>query len=170
MKPNQQTTEVVSTPGEVFDVPKVRRFVQLMKDFDLCEMELQQGDMHIVLKRGTMVAAVPTVMNSAPVSASEVSANAAPVLPEPPKEDKSYLKNITSPIVGTFYSKPGPTSPAFVNVGDSVADGKTVCIIEAMKVMNQIPSTLSGKIAAVLVNDGDAVEFGQPLFSVDTRG
>ncbi|MDO4570125.1 MAG: acetyl-CoA carboxylase biotin carboxyl carrier protein [Planctomycetia bacterium] len=164
-----------STSGsrsEVFDVPKVRDFVQLMKDFDLSEMELRQGEMHILLKRGTAfavpegvvspaVAPVPTLAATAP-SVSEVPAPAAP--------QEVGVECITSPIVGTFYSKPNPNSPAFVNVGDRVAEGKTVCIVEAMKVMNQIPATLSGKVVAVLVQDGDAVEFGQPLFKVDTKG
>ncbi len=77
---------------------------------------------------------------------------------------------IKSPIVGTFYAAPNPESPPFVKVGDHVGPETTVCIVEAMKVFNQIPAEVSGKIQAVLVENGQPVEFGQPLFKVDTRG
>lgn len=155
--------------SDVFDVPKVRRFVQLMKDFDLSELELRQGEMCIALKRGT---ASPVVTAGA-AAAQVVSAPAAaetPVAPVVPAGDPDYILPIPSPIVGTFYSKPNPAAPAFANVGDTVSEEKTVCIIEAMKVMNQIPAGVSGKIVAVLAKDGQAVEYGQPLFKVDTRG
>ena len=77
---------------------------------------------------------------------------------------------IKSPMVGTFYAAPNPESPAYVKVGDHVGPETTVCIVEAMKVFNQIPAEVSGKIVAVLVENGEPVEFGQPLFKVDTRG
>lgn len=163
MKPNETT----SMGGDVFDVPKVRRLVQLMKDFDLSEMELKQGEMHISLKRGSMapvVLAAPEMVAPAVTTAPVTAAETAPAV------DESHIQKITSPIVGTFYSKPNPTAKQFVNIGDVVDAEKTVCIIEAMKVMNQLPAGISGKIVAVLVKDGDAVEYGQPLFKVDTRG
>lgn len=167
MKPTQQSKEVPA--GDVFEVQKVRRFAQIMKDYGLTELELQDGEVHIRLSRGgaPVCAAVPEYSMPAPA----VSAPAAAPVPESvaPAEDPN-LKTINSPIVGTFYSKPNPNTPSFVNVGDVVSEGKTVCIIEAMKVMNQLPSDISGKIVAVLVKDGDAVEFGQPLFKVDVRG
>ena len=77
---------------------------------------------------------------------------------------------VKSPMVGTFYSSPDPGSPVFVKVGDHVGPETTVCIIEAMKVFNQIPAEVSGKIVAVLAENGEPVEFGQPMFKVDTRG
>ncbi|MDO4585540.1 MAG: acetyl-CoA carboxylase biotin carboxyl carrier protein [Planctomycetia bacterium] len=162
MKPNETT----SVGGDVFDVPKVRRLVQLMKDFDLSEMELKQGEMYISLKRGSMA----PVCVAAPEMTVPAAVAPTAVVETAPAVDESHLQNITSPIVGTFYSKPNPTAKPFVNVGDMVNAEKTVCIIEAMKVMNQLPAGISGKIVAVLVKDGDAVEYGQPLFKVDTRG
>ena len=77
---------------------------------------------------------------------------------------------IKSPMVGTFFAKPNPKSPPFVKVGDHVDPEKTICIIEAMKVFNEIPAEIQGQVVAVLVQDGEAVEFGKPLFKVDTKG
>ena len=93
-----------------------------------------------------------------------------PAAADLPKADDAHVAVIKSPIVGTFYAAPNPESPAFVKVGDHVGPETTVCIVEAMKVFNQIPAEVSGKITAVLVENGQPVEFGQPLFKVDTRG
>ena len=170
MKPVQQTKEVPS--GDVFDTQKVRRYAQIMKEFGLCELNLQDGETHISLK--SAVACAPAVMPVPapaviPAAAIPAPAPAAPAA-NPPAAENENVKTIDSPIVGTFYSKPNPSSPAFVNVGDTVQEGKTtVCIIEAMKVMNQLPAPISGKILEVLVKDGDAVEYGQPLFKVEVR-
>ena len=93
-----------------------------------------------------------------------------PAAADLPKADEAHVAVIKSPIVGTFYAAPNPESPAFVKVGDHVGPETTVCIVEAMKVFNQIPAEVSGKITTVLVENGQPVEFGQPLFKVDTRG
>jgi len=173
MKPVQQTKE--TSAGDVFDTQKVRRYAQIMKEFGLCELSLQDGETHISLKSSAACApAVPAqIQVSAPVSAAPavVSAPApAPASgPATAEEENPNVKTIDAPIVGTFYSKPNPNSPVYVNVGDSIREGQTVCIIEAMKVMNQLPSTLSGKILAILVKDGDAIEYGQPLFKVEVK-
>ena len=169
MKPVQQTKEVPS--GDVFDTQKVRRYAQIMKEFGLCELNLQDGETHISLK--SAVACAPAVVPVPaplvpPAMAVPTPAPAAPAA-NPPAAENENVKTIDSPIVGTFYSKPNPSSPAFVNVGDMIQEGKTVCIIEAMKVMNQLPAPFSGKLLEVLVKDGDAVEYGQPLFKVETR-
>ena len=169
MKPVQQTKEAPS--GDVFDTQKVRRYAQIMKEFGLCELNLQDGETHISLK--SAVACAPAVVSvpaqAAVAAAVPAPAPAAPVA-DPPAAENETVKTIDSPIVGTFYSKPNPSSPAFVNVGDTIQEGKTtVCIIEAMKVMNQLPSPLTGKVLEVLVKDGDAVEYGQPLFKVEVR-
>ncbi len=173
MKSNQQAKEVPT--GDVFEVQKVRRFAQIMKEYGLSDLELQDGEVHIRLSRGNSpvcstasAVAVPAV--SAPVQTPEPSSQAAPSSTNAVAEENENIGLITSPIVGTFYSKPNPNASPFVNVGDVVTEGKTVCIIEAMKVMNQLPADISGKIIAVLVKDGEAVEFGQPLFKVDVRG
>ena len=151
-----------STRQDIFDVRKVRRLVELMKEHDLSEIDLQQGEMRIQLRRSAAVAhplAAPAVVASAkPEPAAEQST--------PPKADNGTL--INSPMVGTFYTAADPESPPFVKVGDHVGPDTTVCIVEAMKVFNQIPAEVSGRIIAVLVENGASVEFGQPLFKVET--
>jgi acetyl-CoA carboxylase biotin carboxyl carrier protein len=158
-----------STPNQdIFDVRKVRRLVELMKEHDLSEIDIREGGTRIRLRRG----AEPVVTVAAPRVAAGPAAAAAAALPaaEPPKTDDAHVAVIKSPIVGTFYAAPNPESPAFVKVGDHVGPETTVCIVEAMKVFNQIPAEVSGKIMAMLVENGQPVEFGQPLFKVDTRG
>ncbi|MBQ2820207.1 MAG: acetyl-CoA carboxylase biotin carboxyl carrier protein [Thermoguttaceae bacterium] len=171
MKSNQQAKEI--TAGDVFEVQKVRRFAQIMKEYGLSDLELKDGEVHIRMSRGgAQVCVAPTEFAALPVPAAPVApvVQNAPAPAETVSKDDENVTLIKSPIVGTFYSKPNPNSAPFVNVGDVITEGKTVCIIEAMKVMNQLPADVSGKIVAVLVKDGDAVEFGQPLFKVDVRG
>ena len=155
-----------SGSGDVFDVKKIRRLVQLMKDHDLAEVDLEQGEQRIRLRRGGTGEVVyqhppqPQPQISQPAAAADLTAPAA--------AEDSQMVVIKSPIVGTFYTASGPDSDAFVKVGDHVGPESTVCIVEAMKVFNEIPSEVSGKVAAILVANGDPVEFGQPLFKVDT--
>jgi acetyl-CoA carboxylase biotin carboxyl carrier protein len=156
---------------DVFDVRKIRRLVELMKEHDLSEIDLQQGDVRIQLRRPDTGTPAPMVM--APVAAAHAPITAAPPAPEsvaPVAEAKSAsMAVIKSPMVGTFYAAPDPESPPYVKVGDHVGPETTVCIVEAMKVFNQIPAELSGRIVAMLAENGAPVEFGQPLFKVDTR-
>ncbi len=155
-----------SSVQDVFDVRKVRRLVELMKEYDLAEMDLKQGETRIQLRRGGAVpvaAAMPLLAQApAPSPAATEKAPAAAAAPAEP----SNVKLITSPMVGTFYSAADPQSPPFVKVGDHVGPDTTVCIVEAMKVFNQIPAEVSGKITAILAENGQTVEFGQPLFKV----
>jgi acetyl-CoA carboxylase biotin carboxyl carrier protein len=110
---------------------------------------------------------------AAPVVQRPVAAQPGPPAPEsesPPAAPKeTHIAVIKSPMVGTFYAAPDPDSPPYVKVGDHVGPDTTVCIVEAMKVFNQIPAELSGRIVAMLVENGAPVEFGQPLFKLDTR-
>lgn len=153
-------------PGEVFDVRRIRRLVELMKEHDLSEIDLREGETRIRLRRGPddVVTMVPqrTVAAPAPAAAARPAAEAAPAAASDEK-----LAVIKSPMVGTFYISANPESPPFVKVGDHVGAESTVCIIEAMKVFNEIPAEVSGKIVARLVENGEPVEFGQPLFKVD---
>ena len=156
-----------SGSGDVFDVKKIRRLVQLMKDHDLAEVDLEQGEQRIRLRRGATGEVVyqqppqqPQPQVAQPVAAAETTA--------PSTAEDSQMAVIKSPIVGTFYTASGPDSEPFVKVGDHVGPESTVCIVEAMKVFNEIPAEVSGKVAAILVANGDPVEFGQPLFKVDT--
>ena len=156
---------------DIFDVRKIRRLVELMKEHDLTEIDLQQGELRIQLRRmgaGAQPVIVSTAAPHPPVSA---------VGPPAPESDASTATDATaksvvfikSPMVGTFYTASDPDSPPFVKIGDHVGPETTVCIVEAMKVFNQIPAELSGRIVAMLAENGAPVEFGQPLFKVDTR-
>lgn len=156
-----------SNSGDVFDVRKVRRLVELMNDHDLAEVDLRQADQRIRLRRGgePVLTTVPAPAVPAPAAAAPPAApGAEPAAPAPAAETGKLIK---SPIVGTFYNSPNPDSAPFVKVGDQIGEDTTVCIVEAMKVFNEVPAECSGKIAAVLAENGDAVEFGQPLFRVE---
>ena len=156
---------------DIFDVRKIRRLVELMKEHDLSEIDLQQGEVRIQLRRA--YAAAPTVVGVAQGAPVSILA-AGPPAPESVASGAAETNArgvvlIKSPMVGTFYTAPDPDSPPFVKVGDHIGPDTTVCIVEAMKVFNQIPAEASGRIIAVLVENGAPVEFGQPLFKVDTR-
>jgi len=160
------------TPNQdIFDVRKIRRLVALMNEHDLSEIDLRQGDTRIKLRRGAEPVITTPVPRSAPAAAGTpaVPPVAAAAAPSPAPAEDEHLKQITSPMVGTFYAAPDPDSPPYVKVGDHIGPDTTVCIVEAMKVFNQIPAEVAGKIVAVLVENGEPVEFGQPLFKVDTR-
>lgn len=156
---------------DIFDVRKIRRLVELMKEHDLSEIDLQQGEVRIQIRRpGTSVqpanAASPALRSLQPAMTGPPAPESDSPTPAAAKTDG--LAVIKSPMVGTFYASSDPDSPPFVKVGDHVGPETTVCIVEAMKVFNQIPADLSGRIVAMLAENGAPVEFGQPLFKVDT--
>jgi acetyl-CoA carboxylase biotin carboxyl carrier protein len=156
---------------DIFDVRRIRRLVTLMKEHDLAEIDLQQGEVRIRLCRAS--AAVPVTVSAAPIVSVAAPAMAGPPAPEsvaPAAEAGAKgIALIKSPMVGTFYAAPDPDSPPFVKVGDHIGPETIVCIVEAMKVFNQIPAEAAGRILAVLVENGAPVEYGQPLFKIDTR-
>jgi acetyl-CoA carboxylase biotin carboxyl carrier protein len=156
-----------SSPGDVFDVEKVRKFIELMNEHDLAEIDLRQGDQRIRLRRGPEVVTMGTVPALSAGMASSAATTAASGSPGSPSVEDSKALLVRSPMIGTFYAAPNPESPPFVKVGDRVGPDTTVCIVEAMKVFNEIPAECSGRIAAVLVQSGDPVEFNQPLFRVE---
>lgn len=149
-------------PKDVFDVDRIRQIIELMEQHDLSEVDLQQGDEKIKLGRGPTHA----------VFAQPSSAPSPPASGIPDREPETHAGTITidSPIVGTFYVKANPESPPFVSVGDHVGPETIVCIVEAMKVFNEIPAECSGKIVEVLVQDQAAVDFGKPMFRVQPDG
>jgi acetyl-CoA carboxylase biotin carboxyl carrier protein len=110
-------------------------------------------------------APVPAPAPAAPAAAPP----AAAATPAPAAEDEAHIAYIKSPMIGTFYSKPNPNAESFVKVGDQVSADKVVCIIEAMKVFNEIPAEISGRVLAILVDDEEPVDFGRPLLKIDTR-
>lgn len=154
-----------SKSGDVFDVERIRDLIDLMEEKGLSEVDLKQSDQQIRLVKGGMVAAAPIA--PAPVPAAAPAAAAEPAAA--PK-DGPHIKVITSPMVGSFYSKPKPDAEDFVKVGSKVSKDTVVCIVEAMKVFNEIPAEVSGTIVEILANNEDAVDFGRPLFKVDTQG
>ncbi len=158
-------------PGDVFDVRKVRRFIELMNEHDLAEIDLRQGEQRIRLRRGgelvSVATAPPMVPASSPAPAVSAPSAAAGGEPAKPAAAEPRGTTINSPMVGTFYTAANPDSPPYIKIGDQVGPDTTVCIVEAMKVFNEIPAECSGKIVAILAENGDAVEFGQPLFRVE---
>lgn len=160
-------SDEVASPGEPFDLEKIKQLIELMEQHGLSEVSLRRGAEQWRLRRGAVGAAVPMYAPMPMPAPQPMPPSAAPsaVAPERPAEEGRFVE-IKSPTVGTFYASPSPEDPAFVTVGTQVNADTIVCLIEAMKVFNQIPAEVSGTITAVLVNSGDAVEFGQPLFRV----
>lgn len=164
-----------STSSNVFNVETVRSLVELMKQHDLSELDLREGDQKISLKRGGQapIYAAPAPMHAAPMPVAQAPAAAAAPATSGGGEaaaSDSHLVAIKSPMVGTYYSKPKPDAESFARIGDHISEDSVVCIIEAMKVFNEIKAELSGKIVKVLVKDEEPVEYGQPLFMVDPQG
>ena len=149
--------------SNVFDMERLLQYVDFMKDNDLTEIDLEQDGQKVRLSRGGAVQ--PVAAAPAPAAAPAAPADNAPA-----DDEGDHIVTIDSPMVGTFYASANPDSPAFVKVGDSIGPDTTVCIVEAMKVFNEINAEVSGKIVAVLVNDQDPVDCGKPMFKVDTRG
>jgi acetyl-CoA carboxylase biotin carboxyl carrier protein len=159
-----------SNLGDAFDVRKIRRLAELMNEHDLAEIDLRQGDVRVCIRRqGAMASAGEASLSESFVPANRGESRSQSAAPAPPAEDTQHTHVITSPMVGTFYASSSPESPAFAKVGDHVGPDSTVCIVEAMKVFNEIPAGTAGKVIGVLVENGEPVEFGQPLFKVDTR-
>ncbi|TVP96880.1 MAG: acetyl-CoA carboxylase biotin carboxyl carrier protein [Planctomycetaceae bacterium] len=147
----------------VFDMKQLRRLIRLMETHDLNEIHLEQGDEKVKLRRGGVAQPM-----SAPVAFPTATAAASAAAPAPPATEGPHIVTIKAPMVGTFYGKPNPDSESFVKVGQRVNADTVVCIIEAMKVFNEIPAEVSGQIVAVLADDQQAVDFDRPLFKVDT--
>ncbi len=152
---------------DVFSVDRIRSLIELMKEYDLSEVDLKQDEQQIRLVRGAK-----QVVAAGPAGIAAMAPAVAPIAAAPvgPVADSPHIKIIKSPMVGTFYSRPNPKSDDFVKVGSSVSADSVVCIIEAMKVFNDIPAEIGGKIVEILVKNEEAVDFERPLFKVDTRG
>ncbi|MBL8869115.1 MAG: acetyl-CoA carboxylase biotin carboxyl carrier protein [Planctomycetaceae bacterium] len=162
---------------DVFSVERIRSLVELMKEHDLREVDLRHFRQRIRICRGpqevAMMAApampapqfaVPAVA-AAPTAAPAPAATAAPAAVDGP-----HIVTIKSPMVGTLYLRPNPKADSFVKVGQSITPESTICIIEAMKVFNEIPAEVRGKVVEILCGNEEPVDFGRPLFKVDTRG
>ena len=152
------------------DIRKVKKLIELLEESGIAEIEISEGEESVRISRypqgmtvaqGPMMAPMPAVAAGAP-AAPATQAQPVPARPAPPKDD-----SITAPMVGTYYSAPAPGAKPFVQVGDEIKVGQVLCIIEAMKMMNQIESEKEGRIASILARNGEPVEFGQPLFVIE---
>jgi acetyl-CoA carboxylase biotin carboxyl carrier protein len=157
-----------------FDVRTVEYLLKLMTDHDLAEVDLKEGDQRIRLRKGSAIPAAFLPPVPAPVPYHNAPhTNAAPLNPAPapvaatPTAPAKNLVEIKSPMVGTFYARPKPDKPDYVSVGSVVRPDTVVCLIEAMKLYNDIKAEVSGKIAEICVKNGDFVEFNQVLFRVE---
>ena len=152
------------------DLRKLKTLIDLVSDSNVSELEITEaeGKVRIVKATPQAVATVAAPVAVAPVTAAPAPAAAAPVASEPsPAPAEPSGQAVKSPMVGTFYRAPNPESAPFVEVGSTVKVGDRLCIIEAMKILNEIESDCAGVVKAIQVNDGDAVEFGQVMFIIE---
>ena len=151
-----------------FDLDYIEKLVTLVSDSELTELALEDGDRAILLKKEKEIVTAQTVAVATPTAIpTPVAATPATTEETPAAKVEETGTPITSPMVGTFYSAPSPGAKPFVQVGDVVSKGQVVCIIEAMKLMNEIEAEVSGKITKILVEDGKPVEYGQVLMYVE---
>jgi acetyl-CoA carboxylase biotin carboxyl carrier protein len=148
------------------DIRKVKKLIELLEESDVAEIEIHEGEESVRISRGSTAVFAPM---AAPVAAAPMAtpATAAAPVAAPAAEPEVQGHAVRSPMVGTFYSAPSPEASAFVKEGDTVSAGQTLCIIEAMKILNQIESDKAGKITKILVENGQPVEFDQPLFIIE---
>jgi acetyl-CoA carboxylase biotin carboxyl carrier protein len=178
--PKKQTQSAeVKVPG--IDLGQLEQLLSFMSEHGLEEFEYAQGDLRIHLKKAVasassapsqaLSAASQSIVAATPARAETTRAESEPVAaPAPAAAPADDLHVIKSPIVGTFYAAPNPESGPFVKVGDTVQAGQTVCIIEAMKLMNEIEADISGEVARIMVENGQPVEYGEPLFALRPTG
>ena len=150
------------------DIRKVKKLIELLEESGIDEIEITEGEEAIRISRASRSLSAPAapVHYAAQPAPQPDPAPAPAATPEPEKEPEPTGHAIRSPMVGTFYRAPSPTSPSFVEVGQQVNKGDTVCIVEAMKMMNQIEADKSGTVEAILVENGQPVEFDQPLITI----
>lgn len=151
-----------------FDIEYIEKLVKMVSDSDLTELTLEEKESAIVIRKEKELVQAQTIVPQAIAAAPAPAAQAAaPAVEEEKKEDKPKGTPITSPMVGTFYSASSPGAKPFVEVGSTVSTGQVVCIIEAMKLMNEIEAEVSGKVTQICIKDGEAVEYGQVLMYVE---
>jgi acetyl-CoA carboxylase biotin carboxyl carrier protein len=169
---DKKSPAAVAVPG--VDLEQVEKLLDFMTAHGLEEFEYEQGGLHIRLRKGGSGEARAPLTHVPEPLATPAHARAradsgethAAAHPAPPPAEELHI--VKSPIVGTFYGAPGPDAPPFVNPGDTVREGQVLCIVEAMKLMNEIEADASGEVVGVLAENGQPVEYGQPLFSIRT--
>ncbi len=162
------------------NLKELKELIEFLIEKDIAEFELERGDVKVRIKRAgehmivhghgdPRVFAVPPAPPPAPILGATSAVAAAPAVPasaEPAKEKEETLHAVKSPIVGTFYEAPSPGAPPFVKVGDTVVEGQVLCIVEAMKLLNEIESDVAGEVVKILATNGQPIEYGQELFAV----
>jgi acetyl-CoA carboxylase biotin carboxyl carrier protein len=156
------------------DIRKVKKLIELLDESGIAEIEITEGEDSVRISRYSTSAPAPAAVYAAPAPAAALApqtapaaAAAAPATPASAEESEGF--EVTAPMVGSFYSSATPGAAPFVQVGDQVNEGDTLCIIEAMKMMNQIEAEVAGVIKSIRVQNGDPVEYGQTLFVIDQR-
>ncbi|KXJ46932.1 MAG: acetyl-CoA carboxylase biotin carboxyl carrier protein [Cycloclasticus sp.] len=147
------------------DIRKVKKLIELIEESDIAEIEIHEGEESVRINRYSSTQPVAVTQAPAPIATTTISA--APQAPSANKVEELSGHVITSPMVGTYYDAPSPGSSAFVKLGQTVQKGDTLCIIEAMKILNQIEADKSGVVASILAENGHPVEFDQPLFIIE---
>ncbi len=153
------------------DIRKVKKLIELVEESGIAELEISEGEESVRISRSSTAPAAPVQYTAAPIAPP--TTESAPVHSSPVATEATQTTTeptghkVLSPMVGTFYRSPSPEAKSFVEVGQSVSVGDTLCIVEAMKMMNQIEADKSGTITAILVEDGTAVEFDQPLVVIE---
>ncbi len=157
------------------DINLIKKLIKIVETSEISDFSVEEGDLKISISKNTVshtvVAPQPQIIQSVPQQPQAVAAAPAPETKEEPKAAEasasSNLHEVKSPIVGTFYRAPAPDADPYVKVGDQVSEGSVLCIVEAMKLMNEIESDMGGKIVKILVENATPVEYNQPLFLVE---
>ncbi len=167
-KPAAAKATAADIDAQGIDTKLVRKLADILSETGLTEIEVAQGELKIRVSRGGVAApAAPVTYHAAPAPAAAPAAAPSAEVPSSAPAAMPAGEQVKSPMVGTIYLQPQPEAPSFVKVGDKVTEGQTLLIIEAMKTMNPVPAPRAGKVAAILVGDGQAVEFGEPLVVIE---
>jgi acetyl-CoA carboxylase biotin carboxyl carrier protein len=154
----------------MMDIRKVKKLIELLEESGVSEIEISEGEESVRISRypkGTVPVAPPIAVSGPPAAPAPAVPAAAPTAPAATAPAPARGQQVTAPMVGTFYSGPAPGAKPFVEIGTEVKPGDTLCVIEAMKMMNQIESEYAGRVVSILVENGSPVEFGQPLFVIE---
>jgi len=153
------------------DIRKIKKLIELLDESGIAEIEIHEGEESVRISRqSSQIAIAAAPYGAMPMPIAPAPVEAAPVAAAEPQKDSAELiqgHQVTSPMVGTFYRSPAPGNPSFIEVGSHVNKGDTLCIIEAMKMFNQIDSDVSGVVKAILLENGEPVEYGQPLIVIE---
>jgi acetyl-CoA carboxylase biotin carboxyl carrier protein len=151
----------------MMDIRKVKKLIELLEESGISEIEISEGEESVRISRYPKPGAATTTAAPAAAPAPAPAAPTATAAPAEPAAPPVRGQQVTAPMVGTFYSGPAPGAKPFVEIGTEVKPGDTLCVIEAMKMMNQIESEFAGRVVSILVENGSPVEFGQPLFVIE---